>query len=360
MEYYINLTNKCNLRCSFCCSGKIVFKDGQKELSDDEIDNILSYIRRDIRKRNKEINRIVFYGGEPFVVPHIIENIIKNTANLKVEYMLYTNGTLIDKISSSILKSLDIILVSFDGDKNAQEKYRGKGTYQKVIENLKKLSPKIKNKIIGRITVEEETDIFKSATNVLRYISVVHWQIVNKPKFKNGKKFIASYNKRVAKLWNYWLKNLGNGKILKIIPFQAIVSSLLNENQSRKSFRCGCGYSMQMIDMNGEIYDCPESIGFKERIVGSIHRINSGLCYEKHTDLWKECEKCSVSAVCLGRCKKNLKIYNPKHLKEYCEMTEFLITTIDNDKERIKNAMHQNKIPLNKIYSGPYCTEEIP
>lgn len=360
MEYYINLTNKCNLRCSFCCSGKIVFKNHQKELDDNGINNILSYIRRDIHSRSKEINRIVFYGGEPFIVPHIIENIIKNTADLKAEYMLYTNGTLIDKMPPSILKSLDIILVSFDGDKNAQEKYRGKGTYQKVIGNLKKLSPKIKNKIIGRITVEEETDILKSVINVLKYVSVVHWQIVNKPKFKNDKRFIANYNKQVAKLWNYWLKNLENGKILKIIPFQAIVSSLLNKNQIRKSFRCGCGYFMQMIDMNGKIYDCPESIGFKNRIVGSIYKGNSGLRYEKHTDIWEECKKCPISVICLGRCKKNLKIYNQKHLREYCEMTKFLISIISNDANRIKSAMHQNKFTLNKIYSGPFCTEEIP
>lgn len=188
----------------------------------------------------------------------------------------------------------------------------------------------------------------------------MHWQIVNKPRFKNGKRFIANYNRQVTKLWNYWLKNLENGKILKIIPFHSIVSSLLNEKQSKKSFRCGCGYSMQMIDMNGEIYDCPESIGFKDRIIGGIYRENSGLCYEKHTDLWKECEKCLVSAICLGRCKKNLKIYNRKHLREYCEMTKFLISMISNDIEKIKNAMRQNKISIDKVYSGPFCTEEIP
>jgi len=360
MEYYINLTNKCNLRCSFCCSGKVVFKDEQKELSNDEIKNILSYIRKDIVKHTKEINRVVFYGGEPFIVPHIIKRIINNTSDLNVKYMLYTNGILIDKISFSILERLDIILVSFDGDKKAQEKYRGKGTYQKVIKNLKILTPKIKNKIIGRITAEEETDIFLSATNLLKYVPIVHWQIVNKPKFKNAKKFIANYNKQVLKLWNYWLENLEKGKILKIIPFQAIVTSALDKNTKRKSFRCGCGYFMQTINMNGEIYDCPESIGYLDRIIGDIHKGNSGLRYEKHTTIWTECKKCSVSTICLGRCKKNLTIYNQNHLKEYCEMTKYLISIITNDIKRVENAIHKYKFTTEKVYSGPFCTEEMP
>jgi uncharacterized protein len=359
MEYYINLTNKCNLRCSFCCSCKIVFKDEKKELNNDEIKNILCYIRKDIIKHSREVNRVVFYGGEPFVVPHIIERIIRDTSNLNVEYMLYTNGVLLNKIPLSILERLNIILVSFDGDKKTQEKYRGKGTYQKVIKNLKILTPNIKNKIIGRITVEEETDIFLSATNLLKYVPIVHWQIVNKPRFKNSEKFISNYNQQVLKLWNYWLEKFENGNILRIIPFQSIVMLTLNKDIKRKSFRCGCGYFIQMIDMNGDIYECPESIGYHNKIIGNI-KGKSNLCYEAHINIWPECKKCPVSEICLGRCKKNLTIYSKSHLKEYCKMTKYLIENIKKDTKRIKNAINKYQFTIKDIYNGPFCTEEIP
>lgn len=89
--------------------------------------------------------------------------------------------------------------------------------------------------------------------HVISSFDYVHWQIVNKGKFNNTEKFIGKYKQNLHCLFNNWLKALSFGIVLNIIPFNRIVRSLLL-NETLISFRCGCGSSIQAIDVDGNIY----------------------------------------------------------------------------------------------------------
>jgi sulfatase maturation enzyme AslB (radical SAM superfamily) len=52
-------------------------------------------------------------------------------------YMMQTNGLLLDKLEPKYINRLNTLLVSIDGDEALTDYYRGKGTYRRVIENLK-------------------------------------------------------------------------------------------------------------------------------------------------------------------------------------------------------------------------------
>ena len=54
--------------------------------------------------------------------------------------MIQTNGLLLDKLEPKYVNRFHTILVSIDGEEALTDYYRGKGTFRKVINNLKQSS----------------------------------------------------------------------------------------------------------------------------------------------------------------------------------------------------------------------------
>ena len=91
INLFVKTTNKCNARCRFCSnvhstSEKIYFNiDKLWEIIDIIIENNIS------------INRINITGGEPAVVPHVVEHILSSASESKykgIHFHLNTNGLL--------------------------------------------------------------------------------------------------------------------------------------------------------------------------------------------------------------------------------------------------------------------------
>ena len=51
--------------------------------------------------------------------------------------MIQTNGLLLDRLEPEYVNRFHTILVSLDGDEELTDYYRGKGTFRKVIDNVK-------------------------------------------------------------------------------------------------------------------------------------------------------------------------------------------------------------------------------
>jgi uncharacterized protein len=358
MEFFVYITYDCNLDCSFCYAKSFLKKSKKSVLSDVKIDKLVEYI---FSNRSGQ-DMIVFFGGEPLLEYKIIDKIVKKTNGFNLQYAVYTNGLLLDRVPLEVLNCLDVIFVSIDGDKKAQELYKGAGTYDKVINNLELIRPKTESLILGRITVDEATNIYDSVVGLLNYTDAIHWQIVNKPSFENKELFIGKYKENIKKLFEYWLSKFRVGEILRIVPFQAIISSLIfNYKNNNKSFRCNVGSDLQTIDVDGNIYWCDECIGDGSEIVGNIfnnERVN--LLYKSHKEIFEDCKKCEVSDICLGRCKKCLLKCSDEQKRVYCELTIFLIKLILSHIDEIKDVVERNNYTFEDFFSGPYYTEEIP
>ncbi|MGA2585649.1 MAG: radical SAM protein [Candidatus Aminicenantales bacterium] len=361
MEYYIFLTYNCNMRCTYCLAKEVLSNDQKLNLSRKRIEEIIKYIIKE--KDKNEETRVVFFGGEPLLKPKIMGEFIRRLSPINASFAVYTNGLLLDRVPLSVLNSLDVILVSLDGDQKAHEKYRGKGTYKVIIDNIKKMKPQLYSTVIGRITVEEETDIYSSANNILKEVDAVYWQLVNKPSFENKEKFIVNYKKGVSELFDLWLDHFKKGEILKIIPFQVIVSSLVFDyNNNGKSFRCGTTNHYKAIGLDGSIYICDEYIGSEKGILGNINNGTQNMPEETHEDIFEDCRKCEVTNICLGRCRKCLLEYSVDQKRVYCELTKYLITTINQHIDEIKEIAGLRNYSIDDIYGDGLrgVTEEIP
>lgn len=362
MEYILFLTYRCNLNCSYCFAKNLVHNNKMNNLSitPENIDRVCNYIENDLIINNRKDNSIVFFGGEPSLVPNIILEIIRKTSHLNLNYSIYTNGILLNKLPDSLLEQLQSILVAIDGDKKIHERYKPIGSYDKILNNVKEIRNRTNAEIIARITLEEDSNIYVSAKELLKHFDFVHWQIVNKESFNNSRQFIENYKINIKQLFVEWLEALRMGVVMNIIPFNRIVLLLLS-NKKALSFRCGCGSSIQAIDVRGNIYICDEYIEKKENAIGNICDNKYDIIrYKSHIDLFNDCIHCEVSDICLGRCRKALETQSANHIRIYCELTKVLIRIIEESINEIRTIIAEKNISLSRFHTEIYNTEIIP
>ncbi len=362
MEYILFLTYRCNLDCEYCFAKNLVQNRERNtaSITRKTIRRMCEYIERDIKINHRENNSIVFFGGEPSLVPNIIDDIIEQTAHLRLNYSIYSNGLLLDEFPDYILKKLQTILVAIDGDKESHEKFKPLGSYDKILNNVRIIRGKTKAQIIGRVTLEEKSNLYYSIKNLLGSFDFVHWQIVNKEKFDNPEKFIMEYKQNINRLFHDWIEALSSGVVLKIIPFNRIVLSLLL-NETLSSFRCGCGSAIQAIDVDGNIYLCDEYIENSNNSLGTIYDNNYNLIQQKnHFNLFADCSQCNISSICLGRCRKMLETRSQDNIRIYCELTRILVNMVVMSIEEIKQIISVQNIDLSMFHTEIYDTEVIP
>lgn len=361
MEYILFLTYRCNLHCKYCFASDLVHNNKNiATISHEYIKNVCEYITSDIATNYRKNNSVVFFGGEPSLVPEIIIDIINKTSHLNLKYSIYTNGLLLDKLPDVLLKKLHTILVAIDGDKENHERFKPIGSYEQIINNITVIRNKTNAQIIGRITLEESSNVYYSVKNLLGHFDYVHWQIVNKSCFSDSTKFIKNYKININRLFEYWKDSLRNNIILNIIPFNRIILSLLTQ-EHLSSFRCGCGSSIQAIDINGNIYSCDEYIEDRNYSVGNIDNKKYNLLnYRTHTELFPDCSKCDISNICLGRCRKLLETQSPELIRVYCQLTHILVDMILQSLDEIKGIIDSHKMDLSNFHTEIYDTEIIP
>lgn len=123
-------TSACNLQCTGCWAAEY----GNKlNLTFDEIDSIIC------QGKELGIYMYIYTGGEPLVRKNDLIQICEKHDDCV--FLSFTNATLIDeKFADEMLRVKNFIpAISLEGDENATDSRRGKGTYQKVLNAMKLL-----------------------------------------------------------------------------------------------------------------------------------------------------------------------------------------------------------------------------
>jgi len=354
------------------------FDNGLEEKFDfDFSDPCVSQVKIDKLKEFIEKDKeavIVFYGGEPLLQIDKIKEIMDN---MDVPFRMQTNGIFLDKLPSEYLNRITKILVSLDGNQETTDKYRGKGTYQKIINNVNLIRKNgYKGEIVARMTVAQDNpDIYKNVTDLLsipvtrhpspvtsgksKAFDSVHWQLdvgfyktdYEKTKIKN---FFEQYNKSISKLIDYWVKEIEKGNVLKIYPFLAIVDSILKEEPTK--LRCGAGHSGYAISTSGKVVACP--------IMNNIESFKAGDLNTNPQDLKKfsmtedpqpttnnqqpttDCAKCKILDLCGGRCMywKKAGLWPEEGNKMICDSIKHYIKEIQLQMPKIIDSIINNVI----------------
>ncbi|MBT6746036.1 MAG: GTP 3',8-cyclase MoaA [Flavobacteriales bacterium] len=111
----ISLTDRCNLRCTYCMPAEgIVLRDKSEFMTSEEIIEIAStFVKMGVKK-------IRLTGGEPLIKKDIV-NILTQLSQLPIELTLTTNAVLVDKHIDTFknvgMKSLNVSLDSLKAER---------------------------------------------------------------------------------------------------------------------------------------------------------------------------------------------------------------------------------------------------
>ncbi|MBP7652466.1 radical SAM protein [Candidatus Dependentiae bacterium] len=153
LNVFFVVTNKCNLKCGYCY-GEYYNRKNFREFTTEEIIDTLYTLK----KMGTVFLQI--QGGEPLVRNDISE-LIETARKLNFNVDLITNGLLIkEKIDA--VKLLDSICISLDGRRSINDKNRGEGTFDKIVEGINICRKSgISTRINSVITNETEEDDIK-------------------------------------------------------------------------------------------------------------------------------------------------------------------------------------------------------
>jgi uncharacterized protein len=361
MFFHVILTSECNLQCKYCFGESL---DDFNENFGDEIEvdyDLPCKISYDLGLLEKFCSQdsdcvLTFYGGEPLLQIDELRRIM-DTIEPKY-FMIQTNGLLLDKLDPKYVNRFHTILVSIDGQEALTDYYRGKGTFRKVIDNLRLIKQNgFAGELIARMTIMEQTSIVKQVKWLLDNkefsFSSIHWQLNagfwgNDYQRRNFEYWTnTNYIPGVRALAHFWVDQMRErGVVLKLYPFLGIAESLLREDK-KTLLRCGGGWINYAIQTDGYIIPCPTMWGMKEYYLGHLKDASPLKLMQLFVNE-KPCNQCDILDICGGRCLYTniAKRWSDNAYSKVCYTVKQLIKIVEKELPRIQRLIKNKQIML--------------
>lgn len=253
----ISVTNRCNLRCSYCD----VYNRDQKEMSTQKILDILDDLG------DMGCYRVGFWGGEPTMRDDIGDLISRASENNLFTTMI-SNG-IINPREVEDIEKLDKLFLSIDGPKELHEKNKGEGTFDKTIESIETARDMdIPVTTITVLTGNEPEKVDFVLEKAEQYDFNTTFQLIYRnSELTDGEDFSPEYKPVLKKL----LGERKNGA--PIASSKSYLKHLLQwENYSKtalypseeQTLKCYGAKLFCNIDTDGKVYPCDWMIGKME------------------------------------------------------------------------------------------------
>lgn len=304
--------NKCNLRCKYCGE-----KKGNESMTVTTQKSLVAFVRKKLQENSYKVLDVDFFGGEPTLDIHIIQELSKQLILLANEFKcvykakIVTNGILLTKENCNILINdccIDFFEITIDGSKQFNDNRRvnklGQGFYNEIMNNIEYLYNF--NCIISiRCNVDKYNadGIYpllmdfkrrRMSDKIRFYIASIHaWGTEDGTRSISLENF-AKLEIEVFKIlfaYNFPLSNYN------LLPARKQVRECVAQNENA-----------YIIDAFGNIYTCSETpyTGDSNAIIGHI---NTGITKDRQLFRFSEtqkqiCLQCSIYPVCGGGCIK--------------------------------------------------------
>ncbi|MDH7563810.1 MAG: TIGR04084 family radical SAM/SPASM domain-containing protein [Candidatus Bathyarchaeota archaeon] len=372
MFFHVILTTECNLQCRYCYGEAL--EDTEDDFSGLNVDYALPRkISYDLDALRRFCSRdaecvLTFYGGEPLLCVDEIKQIM-DAVKVK-HFMIQTNGLLLDRLEPEYVNRFHTILISVDGNEALTDFYRGKGTFRKVMDNLKLIKGNgFSGELIARMTVMEQTDIYRQVRWLLENaefpFASVHWQLnagfwktdFQRRGFKQWTE--ESYNPGIRRLAEFWVDYMcERGKVLRLYPLLGIAYSLLR-GEKEALMRCGAGWVNYAIQTDGYIVSCPTMWGMKDYYLGHVGSADPRMLARVFVK--EPCTECNLLGVCGGRClyANVTKRWSAETYGLVCGTVRNLVEAIADQLPRIRRLAESGRISLEDFEFVKYNGCEI-
>lgn len=304
-------TLRCNAKCKHCGSKAGEKGKAEDELTKEEIQKALLDISK---KYNAEEILISVTGGEPLLREDVFE-VMEYAHKLKYMWGMTTNGILIDeKVIEKMKKSgMNTISISIDGLEKTHDEFRNvKGSYKKIIENIKKIKEANFLEFLQVTTVINKTNLneLEKIYDEIKKINIDSWRILSiDPIGRAIENKELLLNPEEYKILLNFIKEKRKKEKFDISYGCSHFLGMKYEKETRSHmFFCTSGFSTASILYNGDIYVCPNVERRKELVQGNIRKENFVDVWENKFEIFrdfnnrknKECEQCSDWKYCLG------------------------------------------------------------
>lgn len=334
-------TARCNYNCEHCYYKNEVGVREEK-LTTQEIVPVLR------EAYSLGFTNLELLGGEP-TLRNDIYQIFKKAKEIGFEnFQIITNGSLINRKVAEKLAKLEVVtIISIDGPKEINDKIRGKGSFEKSLNAVKKLSKEnvevdtytvvtrdvtgiSKNRLkrflqklaevglscanFGKLTIEHLEDIKSIKPDKDEFLEFNKFLLNNKEKWENelGIKIFIDDGLTFPVYWNQL-------KDIKKFP-EKYSRFFRGKDIDQGVIGCTAGRKNIIIDPEGNVLDCV----FLRRKFGNIRKESFKKTLKrvmkKYTSPYPQCKGCKLEGICGGSCR--LLGLNEKLKKENSEIKE--------------------------------------
>ncbi len=325
-------------------------------------------------------------------IVNCLDKIQKKTDDVKFEYYLKTNGTILTDNIISFLNEKNIdIQISLDGDKESHDscrkKINGQGTFDIVVSNINRLlcsrQSMLNKKISLLATITNNSNIYTILETLKSFgINYQFTPATSSNEWKT-KDLINEYS--IERVFTPFMKQfqseLNEGKIdFNNNTLIGYLKNLYNRNSYSRT--CIAGHKSFCFGINGEIYLCHRFINNPLFVLGSID--NDLINHEKANKCNypiaenNNCKECGLIYLCSGTCAYERVIRSDYSYVEpiVCSFVRFMYSGIlstlleyklsdpDNYKifvDKFRNHIHSSSKRdfLNNVIIDSAHTEEI-
>lgn len=306
----INVTHRCNLRCSHCFFDPAMDVSGQFKVRDLE-----KFLKQGSRYIHKNVN-FVMLGGEPLLEMEKTLAIAEVTLAWGGNTAVSTNGTLVDADFAERARELGLMVqVSVDGScPEVNDAIRGKGSFVKAINGVQILVEAGTHTTINMVVqqsnihdIEEFYDLSKRlGTDEVRFIGLNMMGRARTGGIEPVPKIEV-----VQALHDLIRSRPDAGKRMRRDYFTILKTTCSTSN---RRYYCGTGLKTMLIDSDGEVYPCPNhrhpefrcgrisDRSFQDIWVRSPLLTEIRAIYDLEENN-KECEQCPIKHWCMGGCR---------------------------------------------------------
>ena len=314
---YLITTTSCNLDCSYCfyrCSASNSLKN-KKQMSfataKKAIDKFYKIVDNNIKNQNYW-QQVTFYGGEPLLNEKMLKLAIPYAKTIFndnfTSLVLNTNLTLLNDEIINLLKVNHVeVQVSLDGNKKQHDINRktidGKGTYDIVISNIKKLIFK-GIKVLPMITATDSNVHCLSDTLhfVVDELNIVDFavNILITDSFATNKDYPAILAKEMLKAYKSLESKAAD------YDFVNLYNMLIGQNKFISQNNCGATRKITVFP-DGQVCACQ---ALEKLNINNMGTLDEDFLSNKNWATWRyrnrfknnTCLDCKVVASCGGGC----------------------------------------------------------
>ncbi len=310
MKFVINITDLCNLDCSYCYR---LTKNNAKTATIDKLKEIADFIAGMSREKEDKNISVTFFGGEPLLYPEniftTIDYFLSNYQDYTYKFAINTNRTLFkDDILDKINKYDILLYLSIDGTKDAHDANRkrnnGEGSFEKIEPFLHKI-----NRNVAYIEKVISCNNVGSTFSSIKYFYELGFdKFIASPNFTDDwdDKNFAVLKKEYKNLADFYYRLQSKKKEIYINLFDDKLNCHLFKWKLKEK-SCSIGQTVFAFSVDGLIFPCTRFIANDRDNEFCIGDIKTGFDNAKIEMLNNflngdkaECSDCSIKERCLG------------------------------------------------------------